>query len=159
MTQVSPPCERCGAPSLVHVSREHSSGVKIRHFCLECAALRDEPAAPTPGLNRAAVLMVTGAFIVSLSLFADYLKFGDREAFGPKQIVGVSLAAVLFGAGVIVRIPTVLMVGLMLGGLTVLADWLAFGSIPGFGWQQITGTCLGLLLVGWGWRLARRIRS
>ena len=156
MSESKPSCEVCGEPANVHISNENADGTSLRHLCLQCAADEDDLAPQEQILNLAAVLMVVGLFILAISLFADFLAFGRHEGFGWQQQAGLVLAGVLVLTAAVVRIPTVLAIGLMIGAITVLADWLGLGDTEGFGKQQIAGAFLGLLLIGVGWLVARR---
>jgi len=149
-------CEVCGEPANVHISNENADGATLRHLCLQCAADEDDLAPREPMLNLAAVLVVVGLFILVISLFADVLAFGRHEGFGWQQQAGLALAAVFVLTAALVRIPTVLAIGLMIGAITVLADWLGLGNAEDFGIRQVAGTLLGLLLIGAGWLVARR---
>ena len=76
---------------------------------------------------------------------------GAAKAIG---LVYPALAGKLHGAAM--RVPTVLVIGLIAAGLSLLADWLGFGSHEDFGLQQIFGTMTGLVLVVVGWMVARK---
>jgi len=156
MSEAKPYCEVCGEPAIVHISNEDANKATLRHLCLQCAADEDDVQPREQMLNRAAVLLVVGLFILMISLFADVLAFGRSEGFGWQQQAGLALAAVLVLTAALMRIPTVLVIGLMIGAITVLADWLGLGNTEGFGMQQIAGSLLGLFLIGAGRLVARR---
>ncbi len=148
MDPPKPVCEHCGHPAVVHVTSEGPAGTGVRHLCLHCADLEDAVVhREEPGLNRAAIFVVAGAMILAISLLADVLEFGQGAGFGYKQAIGLALAlgGVLMGA--VVRVPTLCAVGVVIGGLTIVADYAGFGNYPGFGWQQWIGSILGLALV------------
>ena len=114
----------------------------------------------TEKLNPAAIIMVAGFYLASLSLFADVLGFGSSEGFGWQQGAGVVLGGVLLFTGALLRVPTLLVIGLATGALTLMADWLALGDSEGFGGQQILGTIVGVGLIVVGLVVARgRARS
>lgn len=53
-----------------------------------------------------------------------------------------------------------LVVGTLLGILSLTADLLGVGWAPGFGWKQILGTLAAAMLVAVSaWRIVRRSRS
>lgn len=106
-------------------------------------------------MNTAAVILVAGFYLASLSLFADVLGFGGSEGFGWQQGAGVVLGGVLLLTGALLRVPTLLVIGLATGALTLLADWLALGDSEGFGGHQVLGTFAGVALIAVGLVLAR----
>lgn len=54
---------------------------------------------------------------------------------------------------------TLLVVGTLLGVVSLTADLLGVGAFPGFGWKQGVGTAVALALVILsGWRIFRRSR-
>jgi di/tricarboxylate transporter len=108
--------------------------------------------------NRAALLAILGLIILVLSIGADFFAFGRAEGFGWKQMSGVLCGAVLVLIGAVVRTQTVALAGLILGGLSLLADWLRFGKSPGFGGEQTLGTLLGVILLLVGLSLSFRKR-
>jgi uncharacterized membrane protein len=47
-----------------------------------------------------------------------------------------------------------LAVGILLALLSIFADRLGLGAMPGFGWKQGLGLIVGLAVIGWGlWRM------
>jgi hypothetical protein len=142
-------CERCGEPASIHITSEKTGSVSMRHLCLRCVEI--EPAVRhrrKRAFNVGAVVMCVGGMMLVISLFADQLAFGHaRQGFGQWQISGVLTAAVLVGVGAAMKIPTMMIVGVFEGFLASLADWLDFGSSPGFGRSQWIGSALGGLLV------------
>ncbi len=157
MSRPQPVCERCGEPALVHITSEASSGPTMRHLCLRCADA-EQPDRPARDrfLNYGAILFSLGAFVVLLSAFADVLRFGRSEGFGPRQAVGLGIALVCIFTAAIVRVPTLMVFGILAGGLTILADVLKFGHGPGFGWNQMLGVAVGLALILSGYLESRR---
>ena len=152
-----PVCERCGAPAIVHVTSEGAAGCGVRHLCLDCADRQDAAGhREERGLNHAAILIVTGLMILVLSLFADVLRFGGSHGFGYKQVVGLVLAGGGMLLGAITRISTLYVIGIMAGGMTLLADYIHFGKSPGFGLEQMAGTGVGISMVVVGGLLAGR---
>ena len=144
-------------PLIVQGADQEAAAPLVPVLCPSCAeADQDLRASPGRGLNRAAILISVGLFVLALSVLADLLAFGSGEGFGWKQILGFGIAGVLVLTGAMVRIPTLLVIGLIIGSLSVLADWLGFGNVEGFWWQQILGSLLGLLLIAAGITLARR---
>jgi hypothetical protein len=144
-------CERCGEPANIHITSERTGAMGMRHLCLRCVEI--EPAVRQRrkrAFNAGAAVMCIGAMVLFISLFADQLAFGQSQGFGQWQIFGVLMAAALVGVGAVMRIPTLMVVGLSEGCLSSLADWLDFGSSPGFGRSQWAGSILGGVLIGVG---------
>ncbi len=157
MSYVRPICETCGLPAVVHINSGAYAGPRMRHFCFGCANTEDMSAASRErGFNLGAVLAAVGLMILVISLLADVLAFGSSEGFGWRQLLGVALAGVMVLIGAAMWVPALLAVGLIGVAMTVLADWLAFGSSDGFGWQQILGCLVGVCLAFGGIDLERR---
>ena len=152
-----PPCERCGKPSRVHITDEDAFGNTVTHLCLECAAAEEQrPHARESELNHAAILTSVGVVVVLLSALADYLGFGSAGEFGWKQNSGIVLAIILMSIAAVMRVPTILVIGLLTGVITALADWTEFGSSPGFGIRQMLGVLLGIVLIALGCVVGRK---
>lgn len=43
-----------------------------------------------------------------------------------------------------------LIIGVVIGVLCVLADSIGIGGYPGFGWKQIVGVIVGVVIAVWG---------
>ncbi len=150
-------CETCGAPAIVHISDVRDGVATMEHYCAACV----ESIERTPiSINRlrgdAAILFVFGGITFLISLFADSLHFGEGEGFGWRQRQGLLISLVLLILGAAARARTILVIGLVGAGLSVLADWLGFGSDEGFGMQQKMGCLVGITLVAAGAWIARR---
>ena len=153
-TKSPPGCDRCGQRAIVHISAFPGNARLVRHFCLACAddevyraAIRQQR------VNFSAVILCVGLIVLVLSLSADVLAFGNSEGFGWQQRTGWAIGAALFLIGAIVRVGTLVVIGLFAGTLALLADWLAFGSGQGFGRQQFAGVLLGIAVSVLGlWR-------
>ena len=157
MSYISPICETCGVPAVVHINSGAYAGPRMRHLCFGCADREDMSAASRKqGLNPGAVLAAVGLMMLVISLLADVLAFGGSEGFGWRQLLGVALAGVMVLIGAAMWVPTLLAVGLIGVAMTILADWLAFGSADGFGWQQALGCLVGVGLAFGGLDQARR---
>lgn len=153
-------CERCGASALVRIRTQVAGTIVIRQLCLQCADEEDR-AGITNGrnLNVPAVVMIGGLFLLLISIFADMLGLGDARGFGWEQWTGITISGVLAFAGALMRVPTVLAIGLLMGAITLLADWLGMGDAEGFGHTQILGLVCGVLLLVVGLGLARAVRA
>ncbi len=149
-------CEKCEEAAIVHIRSEVAGQVVVRHLCLRCADVEDNVVPPRERrLDVPVVVTTTGLLVLVVSVLADPLGFGSSEGFGWQQWTGVAVAAILTLTGAIIQIPMLLVVGLHTGGVTILADWLGLGSAEGFGWQQILGSALGVLLIAIGLLVAR----
>ena len=148
MTESKRVCEVCGRSATVHVSNVVGGVSTMRHFCEDCVdvACIDAPNPPRQWA-AAAVLGSIGLVVLLLSVFADWLRLGSAAGFGWYQQTGVVVGAVVLLLGAVARVPTLLILGMFACVLSILADWFAFGSAEGFGWQQILGTALGALLI------------
>jgi hypothetical protein len=150
-------CQICGQEARVHVTSEQTGQATVRHLCISCAAARsDIEQERYSAINHGFVMICIGVFITLMSVFADSLRFGKSAGFGELQWTGLVLAIVLLLSGLVLRTLTVLMTGAVLGGITLLADWLSFGNSPGFGGQQVLGVILGSAMILFGLYLALR---
>lgn len=157
MSSTKSKCEICGEPAIVHIATDDGTASLIRHFCIACAEQENIRADRHERfIDHGTVFVVVGLYILLLSALADLFSFGASEGFGYKQIAGVLIAITLFGVGGALRIPTLAFIGFFTGSITVLADWVGFGQHPGFGYQQILGSVLGLGLMVAGLTVARK---
>ena len=162
MSKAATVCEQCGAPANVHITDLAAGVPGMRHLCRLCADdsyTGVERVTPRVRSALAAVIITVGLYIVALSTLADILEFGGSAGFGLMQSAGLIVAGIILLLGAITKAPALLIIGLITGVLALLADWLAFGSSTGFGWQQKTGTVLGLALTLVGVAVARLGRS
>ncbi len=145
-----PICEYCGAPADVHTSDVVAGKPVMRHCCADCIDIAATHHHVGPGRRaEATVLAAVGIVVLLLSASADWLKFGDSEGFGWYQQLGSVVGGLVVFLGAVARAPIFVVIGLLTCLLSLLADWFAFGSNPGFGWQQILGTVIGAgLLLG-----------
>lgn len=60
----------------------------------------------------------------------------------------------------VLRDWVILVTGTLLGIVSLTADLLGIGAFPGFGWKQVAGTVLALILVApAAWRIFRGSRE
>lgn len=129
----------------------------LRRLCLECADRDHEPPARFgKGLNYSVILISVGVIIVLLSALADRRNVASTPGFGWKQDIVVVLSGLLVVIATLLRIPTLAVIGLLAGVLSLLADVFQFGSDPGFGWYQMGGLFAGLITASIGMQMARR---
>ena len=102
------------------------------------------------------ILIAVGLFTLAVSSLADVLRFGANKGFGWQQDVGLGLAAVLTLTGSLFGVLALVVIGIFVGCITLMADFLAFGSNPGFGIQQVLGTLLGALVLAVGLRIKQK---
>lgn len=157
------PCNTCGNPAAVHISNMVRGKRLAVDLCMACADRRAQAAGAGPrfrlSMTRAdvgGILIAVGLFVLALSAFADFLKFGGSEGFGWKQGAGLVLAGMLALTGSVFGVLMFLVIGVVIGTLTLLADVLAFGSNDGFGIQQLLGTIIGAVILIVGLRLVAR---
>lgn len=142
------PCDRCGEPATVHIRDGDAGREEVRNLCLACADEEDRAVRfRKRRLDASMVCVVIGLLVLLTSLLADPLAFGSSEGFGWQQWTGVGIALVLTTIGAIIQAPTLLVIGLTMGLVTLMADWVGFGNSSGFGWQQELGVATGLVLV------------
>jgi len=150
-------CEKCGSPAIVHITTDSGHGMIVRHLCLACADAEDMPPATRDRrLDHAAILVVSGLLVLVISVGADLFAFGSTAGFGWRQWTGVALGLFLVFVGAVIQVPTVMVIGLITGLLTLLADWLGLGNAQGFGVHQLLGALLGMLMIGAGLLAGRR---
>ena len=162
MSEGATVCEQCGAPANVHITDLAAGVPGMRHLCRQCADDAHSGVDRVTERGRsalAAVIIAVGLYIVALSTLADILEFGGSAGFGSVQSAGLIVAGIILLLGAIAKAPVLLIIGLITGVIDLLADWLAFGSSPGFGWQQKMGTALGLALILVGVAVVRLGRS
>ncbi len=96
------------------------------------------------------MVMALGLFILSLSVMADHLQLSLSEAFGLRHWVVVGICVVLVGAGALLRLSMVMLLGVLMLVATLLADLLSLGDSAGFGLHQSLGVAVGvgLILIG-----------
>lgn len=149
-------CEVCGERAIIQIRNVLGGEVSVRYLCMECAEEEDRAAPVRREINRGVVLVTTGLYVLVISVFADQLGFGSADEFGWKQWVGMIVAGVCVLAGGLMRVPTLMAAGALLGVTTLAADWLGIGDRAGFGWQQALGAAVGAMLIAIGVALARR---
>ncbi len=141
-------CERCGAPALVFIGHDPDHGNVIRDFCLDCADDFDaERRRRGRGLHGPALVICLGLTLLLLSVFADALAIGKSGGLGWKQHAGVIIGGCLTLMGAVLRVPTVLLMGIEVAGLSLCADRLELGLQAGFGPDQLLGSVMGALIV------------
>lgn len=96
------------------------------------------------------VLIGVGLFVFAVSALADILQFGTSEGFGWQQDIGLALAVMLTLTGSLFGVLMLVVIGIFIGSVTLLADFLAFGSNPGFGIQQMIGSAIGAVILAVG---------
>ncbi len=103
--------------------------------------------------------MLVGMVIAFISLFADALPLGGSNGFGRHQWIGVALSGLVLLCGAAMRAPVLLVVGAVIGGLSLGADYLRADGAE-FGAVQRAGLLLGVaLLAAGGLRLSRQRRQ
>lgn len=154
-----PRCDVCGEPAYTHISNMVGGQLQMRHLCDACTDLHNAQLVPGQRRSEGSILILIGLFVITLSILADWCAFGSSAGFGWRQAAGVGLAALMFLLGAVIRVPGLIITGVLAGLLALLADWLGFGNTPGFGWQQRIGTVLGLAMLLAGLIVTRSTRK
>lgn len=157
-------CNSCGELAIVHISNVVAGRRITQDLCMACADRRSQSARESAShfrlrMTRSEIggaLIGVGLFVFTVSAFADVLQFGMSEGFGWHQSVGLALAAMLTLTGSLFGVLTLVMIGVFIGSVTLLADFLAFGSNPGFGIQQMIGSTIGAVILAVGFRAVRK---
>ena len=158
------PCNSCGKPAIVHISNMIRGKRVALNLCTVCADRRARSGGE-PGqrfrlrltrTDMGGILISVGLFVFAVSSLADLLKFGSGEGFGWKQEAGLALAGMLALTGSVFGVLMLIVIGVVIGTLTLLADLLAFGSNAGFGIQQLIGSLIGLAVMMAGLRIVSR---
>ncbi len=156
MMQSQTVCDHCGLPATNHRSTMAGGELVMEHMCSACIeAQQGSKDTKKRRRGQGVVLLAVGLFILLNSLLADILRFGKSAGFGVYQWIGLILAAFLLLVGSLVRVPAIIVSALAIGGLSLLADWLHFGSGAGFGKAQSLGCGIGLIMVLTGLAVAR----
>lgn len=119
--------------------RSHAASQSASHFRLRMT--RSE---------ISVILIGVGLFVFAVSALADVLQFGTSEGFGWRQKTGLALAAMLVLTGSLFGVLMLVVTGVFIGGVTLLADFFAFGSNPGFGIHQMIGSAIGVVILAVG---------
>jgi len=150
--------------AIVHISNVVAGQRITQDLCMACADRRSQSVRESASHFRlrmtrseiGGVLIGVGLFAFSVSAFADVLQFGTSEGFGWQQDVGLALAAMLTLTGSLFGVLMLVVIGVFIGSVTLLADFLAFGSHPGFGTQQMIGSAIGAVILAAGLHAVRK---
>ena len=156
-------CPVCGADRLATVLVEDPDGGRsLRSYCKRCEQRRaeherDELRPLASGLAR--VLVFGGVLLAGLAATSDYLSISGRTGFGWRQMLGSELGFLTTATGLMLRRGIVAAAGLFLMALSIGADWLHIGLVPGLGWRSHLAFAIATVLlctgVYWGRALAR----
>lgn len=148
-------CEKCGAVANIHTSDFVGGTATVRHFCQDCFGDEKPPSAYSHRRGEAAIVAAVGLIVLLMSVAADYLRFGKEVGFGSHQQLGVIIGIILLILGAVARAGSIITIGASAVALSVVADWVGFGSSPGFGAQQLLGTVLGVGMLLSAFKLSR----
>jgi hypothetical protein len=140
------------------VSETDGSG-ELRRFCRECQRQRTEQAreAIRPfARSLAGILLYGGIILALLSATADYLAISGRPGFGWLQFVGAELGFLAIVLGIVARQGLLGTAGVFLLALSIGADMLQIGHVPGLGWRSLAGflASVAMISAGAAWRRA-----
>lgn len=158
-------CPNCGSDALVTVlSDDGSGGKQLRRSCPDCRARdadrsRAELRRVQAGLAK--LLVTAGALLALLTATADNLAISGRAGFGWRQITGVELGFLAMVLGLFLRQALLGVAGLFLFLLSIGADLLQVGHVPGLGWRSHLGfvVATAMLAAGIAWHRALARRS
>ena len=155
-----PRCSACANPARVSVLKGYDEGAPVRvEYCSACAdALysphRERVARGKSKLNLSTIILIMGALLVSVGVFADDFGHQGSDGFGPYQVAAVVLGCLVVVLGALLRIDLLVVPGVVLAALGALADVFGRVGTPGFGWRQQIAVVAGVILVAVA--LARR---
>jgi hypothetical protein len=155
-----PTCPDCGADALVTVvSETGGGGTRLRRFCRECDRRRAERAREDlqPIAQSVARLLLYGGFLLALlTATADHVAISGRPGFGWRQLVGSELGFLAIVLGLLLRKGLLGTAGVFLLVLSIGADLLEIGHVPGFGWRSYLGfiCAAAMIAAGTAWRRA-----
>jgi hypothetical protein len=157
-------CPKCNLDSLATVLSMDDSGERVlRSFCPACgrpSARRDRAALLSAVALLPRVLVYGGIVLAVLTATADYLAISGRTGFGWRQMLGSELGFLAIAVGLLLRQGLLGVAGMFLLVLSIGADLLQVGHVPGFGWRSSLGflVATAMLVGGVLWRraLARR---
>jgi hypothetical protein len=160
-------CPKCNSDSLATVLSMDDSGERmLRSYCPACgrpAARRDRAALLSVAGLLPKVLVYGGIVLAVLTATADYLAISGRTGFGWRQMLGAELGFLAIAIGLLLRQGLLGVAGMFLLVLSIGADLLHVGQVPGYGWRSSLGfiVATAMLVGGVLWRraLARRALS
>jgi hypothetical protein len=160
-------CPKCNSDSLATVLSMDDSGERmLRSYCPACGrpAARHERAALLSAVALLPGVLVYGGIVLAvLTATADYLAISGRTGFGWRQVLGAELGFLAIAVGLLLRKGLIGVGGAFLLVLSIGADLLHVGHVPGFGWRSSLGfiVATAMLVGGVLWRraLARRALS
>ena len=157
-------CPKCNSDSLATVLSMDDSGERVlRSYCPACG--RPETTRARAALLAAVaivpkVLVYGGILLAVLTASADYLSISGRTGFGWRQMLGTELGFLALTLGLLLRLGMLAVAGVFVLVLSIGADLLRVGHMPGFGWRSHVGfvVATAMLVGGVVWRrnLARR---
>ena len=147
-------CPQCGSDALVTVLSEDEAGEKqFRRYCRECQRrgaelARDEVRPIAAGLAR--LLIYGGVLLALLTATADYLAISGRTGFGWRQMTGAEAGFLAIVLGLVLRKGLLGVTGVFLLLLSLGADLLHVGHMPGLGWRSHLGFAVAAAMLGGG---------
>lgn len=148
-------CDECGAQVAVCVLLGYDHGTPLyRRSCIDCdgrwlSGVRAKYAGPRTGVREglASAALVLGVILGSLGLAADSLSLHPEAGFGHFQQLGVLGGLFSLLVGVLVRIDTIAILGVLVFGAAALADLIGPSGEAGMGWKQATAIMLSAVLI------------
>jgi hypothetical protein len=138
----------------------------LRSYCSACGrpqAHRDRAALLSAVAIVPKALVYGGIVLAILTATADYLTISGKTGFGWRQMLGAEMGFLAITLGLLLRLGMLGVAGGFLLVLSIGADLLHIGRVPGFGWRSHLGFLVATaMLVGgvlWSRALARRSLS
>jgi hypothetical protein len=154
-------CPVCGTDSVETVLREEGDGERVLHPCCRECARRQESEEEYRQRRMAASLVTpvsyVGLLLVLLALVADYLAISGRPGFGWRQMIGAEVGLLCVFLGLMLRRAFLGTAGLYLLVLSLLADLLKVGHVPGAGWRAQAALGVGTAMLAAGLYLRRML--
>jgi hypothetical protein len=147
-------CPDCGSAATVAVlANRDGGGTELRLLCRDCERRGAQQA--RDGLrpiaqSLARLLLYGGSLLALLAATADSLGISGRTGFGWRQIVGAELGFLAVVLGLFLRKELLATAGAFLLLLSIAADQLKVGGVPGLGWRSCTGLLCALAMIAAG---------
>ena len=159
-------CEICGEPTRVRILEGYIDGKPmLRHFCFRCADEAHVKMQVMAGehsgrrMSIGGLLIFAGLFVGAIGVLGDYLGIEGHSGLGWYQQTGIALGALLIVVGSLFRVDTMAEAGVLVFGLSLLADVFGLRGAAGIGWKQQLATLAGVAMALTGIWLRRRARG
>ena len=158
-------CPECNSNPLATVLSMDDSGERVlRTYCPACGrpqARRDRAALLFALEILPRVLVYGGIVLAILTATADYLAISGNTGFGWRQMLGSEMGFLAIALGLLLRRGLLGVAGMFLLVLSIGADLLEVGHVPGYGWRSGLAffVAAAMLVGGVVWRRALMRRA